>query len=177
MTNTLDQLLDPAMLEDLASQPLDEVRANRDECQRAEHGLSYVRRLAQGRLDIVGRELEHRRTGDDAGDLSSLVEELPQILADRMRGPGLGRPPQDLEPHELPDELLAELDAIAGPSRLGAMADADVADLEALVTDLEAFEQKVSGLRRQLHGQIDALQAEITRRYRTGEASVESLLA
>ena len=34
----------------------------------------------------------------------------------------------------------------------------------------------MSRRRRSLHERIDALQAEITRRYRTGEASVESLL-
>ena len=41
---------------------------------------------------------------------------------------------------------------------------------------LDQFEQQVSGRRRELHQRIDALQAEITRRYRTGEASVETLL-
>jgi len=34
----------------------------------------------------------------------------------------------------------------------------------------------VSSDRRALHGAIDALQAEIARRYQTGEASVDSLL-
>jgi hypothetical protein len=34
----------------------------------------------------------------------------------------------------------------------------------------------VSGQRRDLFERIDALQAEITRRYKTGEASVDSLL-
>ena len=177
MTTPLDTLLDPALLDAIERVPLDEVRTRRDRCQGAENGLSYVRRLAQGRLDIVGREMEHRRTGADPGDLSSLVEELPEILADRMRGPGLGRPPQDLEPHDIPEDMLSELDGIAGPTRLGGLAGADDDDVADLVASLEAFEQTVSGLRRQLHGQIDALQAEITRRYRTGEASVESLLA
>jgi hypothetical protein len=41
---------------------------------------------------------------------------------------------------------------------------------------LEALEREVSDRRRQFFDRIDTLQAEITRRYRTGEASVESLL-
>jgi hypothetical protein len=38
------------------------------------------------------------------------------------------------------------------------------------------FENDLSALRRRLHERIDALQAEIGRRYRDGEASVDSLL-
>ena len=41
---------------------------------------------------------------------------------------------------------------------------------------LSAYEADVSARRKALFEQIDALQAEITRRYKTGEASVESLL-
>lgn len=41
---------------------------------------------------------------------------------------------------------------------------------------MEGLEQEVSGVRRRLHAQIDQLQAEITRRYRSGEASVDALL-
>ena len=45
-----------------------------------------------------------------------------------------------------------------------------------MADQLAAFEQRVSGHRRDLFERIDALQAEITRRYKTGEASVDSLL-
>ena len=41
---------------------------------------------------------------------------------------------------------------------------------------LAALEVKVSGYRHDLFERIDALQAEITRRYKTGEATVDSLL-
>jgi hypothetical protein len=41
---------------------------------------------------------------------------------------------------------------------------------------LSALEVRVSGCRRDLFERIDALQAEITRRYKTGEATVDSLL-
>ncbi len=49
-------------------------------------------------------------------------------------------------------------------------------ELDQLHVDLEQLEHEVSNRRRQFFDRIDALQAEITRRYRTGEASVESLL-
>ena len=47
---------------------------------------------------------------------------------------------------------------------------------DALVERLSGYESGVSEQRHRLHQRIDALQAEITRRYRTGQASVESLL-
>ena len=49
-------------------------------------------------------------------------------------------------------------------------------DLDRMTADLDELEREVSDLRRQVFDCIDALQAEITRRYRTGEANVESLL-
>jgi hypothetical protein len=173
----LDALLAPELLDGLRERPLDEVRERRNACQAAENGLSYVRRLVQGRLDIVGREVEHRRDGGAPGDVSSLVDELPEILADRMRGPGMGRPPQDLEPTDVPEELLARVDEAAGPATLGDLSALHDDALDGLLAALQAIEQEVSGLRRKLHDQIDALQGEITRRYRDGEASVETLLA
>jgi len=42
---------------------------------------------------------------------------------------------------------------------------------------LAGFERTVSALRRTLFDRIDAIEAELTRRYRTGEASVDSLLS
>ena len=51
----------------------DEIRAMRAECQQAEVALSYLRRLIQGRLDIVHAYLEHAGT-DSRPDLSTLVD-------------------------------------------------------------------------------------------------------
>ena len=64
------------------------------------------------------------------------------------------------------------------------MADADLADvatlgdaeLDALAERLRGFEATVSGRRQALHACIDTLQDEIKRRYREGEADVDSLL-
>ena len=45
-----------------------------------------------------------------------------------------------------------------------------------IADELQALEHDVSDLRRALFGRIDTLQAELTRRYRDGEAHVEELL-
>jgi hypothetical protein len=153
-----------------------EVRSMRAECQEIETGLSYLRRLVQGRLDIVGAESQRRREGAAPGDISQLISQLPEILSDRTRAPGLGRLPQLLAPGEVDAELTARLDDIMGDHDLESLPDLTAEGLDKMHDALEALEREVSDRRRDLFDQIDALQAEITRRYRTGEASVESLL-
>jgi hypothetical protein len=176
MTSPLDTILEPGYLDDLEARPLEEIRSKRAECQAIETTLSYLRRLVQGRLDIVGVELARRRGGGDPGDVSSLVEQLPQILADRLRAPGVGRLPQHLEPGDAVPDLEAELDEVTAGHDVSALPACSDDELATLLAGLESFEHKVSGLRRALFDRIDALQAELTRRYKSGEATVDSLL-
>jgi hypothetical protein len=176
MASDLGALLDPSYLGDLPARDMDEVRAMRAACQEVETGLSLLRRVVQGRLDIVGLELQRRAEGGDPEDLPALIARLPEVLSDRTRAPGVGRLPQMMAPGELPSELEAELDGIVGDGHLADLPSVDDASLHAMAAQLTAFEQRVSGYRRELFERIDALQAEITRRYKTGEASVDSLL-
>jgi hypothetical protein len=172
----LDRILDPSYLGDLKARSMNEVRAMRAECQEVETGLSFLRRLVQGRLDIVGVERQRRRDGGEPGELSTLISELPEILADRTRAPGVGRLPQLLAPGEIDPDLEQRLETIVAGHDVESLPELSDENLGQLHDDLEALERDVSSYRRQLFDRIDALQAEITRRYRTGEASVESLL-
>jgi hypothetical protein len=176
MPADLDDLLDPSYLDDLPARSMDEIRAMRAESQQVETGLSLLRRLVQGRLDIVGVELTRRAEGGDPGDLPDLIARLPEVLADRTHAPGVGRLPQVMAPGELPPGLQDELDSIVGAAELSELQGIDAEQLAAIADRLAVFEQKVSAQRRALFERIDALQAEITRRYRTGEASVDTLL-
>lgn len=173
---SLAEVLDPAYVADLAGQDLDEVRSRRDRAQRVENGVSYLRRLAQGHLDIVNHERIRRREGGAPGDLAEVIGRLPDILAEHTRGPGLARPPQDLEPAVVPEELRAELDAIMAEADLADLPTLDDAGLAELGERLAAFEAEVSARRQALHACIDALQDEIKRRYRDGEADPDSVL-
>lgn len=176
---TLAEVLDPAYVAGLADRELDDVRSMRDQAQRVENGVSFLRRLAQGHLDIVNHERTRRREGadsGDSGDLSDLIGQLPDILAEHGRGPGSGRPPQDLDPALVPPELQAMLDEIIDGADLSALPGLDDDALDALIERLGSFETVVSARRHELHGCIDTLQDEIKRRYRDGEANVESLL-
>lgn len=181
MKESLDRVTAPGYLADLPARPLADVRAMRAECQALENALSYVRRVAQGRLDIVGAELARRRAGGDPADLGDLIGRLPDILADRTRasasaGPGAVRPPMDFSGEGFDDELSQEVDSIFNPANSGDISGLPDERLDDVRERLAEYEQLTSGRRQSLHGIIDALQAEITRRYRTGEATVDSLL-
>jgi len=132
--------------------------------------------VAQGRIDIVAAELLRRRDGGDPADLSELVARLSDILTDRSRSGGPIRAPHDITVDRVADELIAELDVILGPGAIGDLPHHDEAELAVTRDALTDFERTLSATRRSIHDTLDALQAELTRRYRTGEATVDSLL-
>jgi hypothetical protein len=172
----LDRLLDPAYVADLAGVDLAAVRLRRAACQLREESVSYLRRVIQVRLDVLGTELARRQSGEAPAQMSDVIARLPEILAEHSRAPGMGQAPRELRLPDIDDELTRLVDDIITPGRLSELADIDTDELAALVDQFEALEHEVSGVRRALHGQIDVLQGEITRRYRTGEATVDALL-
>lgn len=176
MDRQLDEILSKGFLGDVARRPINEIRSLRLVCQAVETKLSYLRRLVQGRHDIVAGELERRHSGGDPGDLSALVDQLPQILADRIHSPGVGRLPQLLEPGDVSGRLVDRLNSIVPLSHLTDFLELSNAELEAIASDLQTLEVEVSSLRQAAFERIDTLQAELTRRYRDGEADVEELL-
>lgn len=169
----IDRVLSADYLADLGGQSLADVRALRGDAEQEEVDLSYLRRLLQGRVDIIRAE-RSRRAADDAG--GSLVEELPRILADDGRtGPrGLGRhaarEPSRADAHRRYVEALV---ADVGLSDVQAMGDGELAGA---LEVFEAEERRVSDLRKRVQQVMDACTAEIARRYRDGEADVSTLL-
>ncbi len=176
MAPDLARVLDEGYLDDLTAISIERVRAMRAECDELETGLSMLRRIVQGRLDIVGLELGRRRDGGRPGDLAALIEQLPEVLAGHSRTEGPGRLPARFTPAEPDASLRAELDGIADEAALRSLPEIGSERLEALTASLYELEQRVSAQRRELHRRLDALQAELVRRYRTGEATVEELL-
>ena len=172
-TRRIDRVLAEDYLAGLAEAPLADVRAMRAEAEQEEVDLSYVRRLVQGRIDIVRAELARR----DGGGGGSLVDNLVQVLTDQgTRGParGLGRhatlEPSRVDAHQrYVEALVADVDLSDTTAR-------SAEELERAQRVLEEVEQAVSAKRRQVQTVLDALQAEITRRYRDGEADVSALL-
>lgn len=168
-------MTDPGYLEGLEGWTLQQVRDRRAETTEAETGLSYLRRIVQGRLDIVAAERTHRSNGE-RGELSALVEELPAILSGNVHAPGLGRLPTLMAPGEMDPQLDRRLEEILPASRLSSLSDLSDEDLQRSAEELTAFERSISTMRRAVLDVDDRLQEEIVRRYRTGEATVDSLL-
>jgi hypothetical protein len=155
---------------------MEALRQRRNDLQATEQALSYVRRLVQGRLDILLDERQHRVEGTGGRDAAALVADLPKILSEHVTGGGRGALPEvSLPPGDL-DEVVDQVDHIINADRLGSVSDLSAEDLDAVVDALADLERRVSQHRRALHGAIDALQEEIVRRYKSGEASVDALL-
>jgi len=174
-TDDVDRVLLADYLGDLPSRPIEEIRSMRAECRAVEDKVSYLRRMVQGRLDIVAADMRRRSEGGSPDDLPSLVDRLPDILGSESRAAGPGRLPSGLVSVD-DDDLTADLDAVAGAGVLDALpelGDGELADLARRIGDLE---REVSDRRKALFARIDALQAELARRYRTGEANVGTVL-
>ena len=166
----------PTYLGDVSALDLAALRARRGECQHVEETLSFLRRVVQGELDIVVGELERRRSGGDRDDLSDLVARLPQLLSSRVSTGTGGRLTVPTAPDEDTGSLGIELGALLTQHDLSELPARNDDQLRMAAAELGGFEAKVSTLRRSLHDRIDAMQAELVRRYRTGEASVDKLL-
>ena len=172
----LTEVTDPRFLEGIELWTLDEVRATRDDLAAIETGLSYLRRVVQSRLDIVFAERSQRESGESAG-AAGLVEKLPEILGSNLRSSGTGRLNTSFIPTRVPEELDRRLEAILPASRVGGLSDLSTDQLSDAARSLADLELLVSSERRQVFDVIDRLQDEIVRRYKTGEATVETLLA
>jgi len=96
------------------------------------------------------------------------------VLSSHLTG-GVARPPRPVE--NLAENVLSDaLDAVCtehGFSRLEELAPDELLNLEHQLT---AFERQVSDNRRDRYDRLDLLSAELVRRYREGEASVDGLL-
>jgi hypothetical protein len=168
----VDELLDPAFLEGAQALPMAEVRRLRRQAEQEEVNLSYTRRLLQGRLDIVRRELQRRAEHDGR----SLVDLLPEILAEKGRGPahGLGRH-QTVQP-SAPEEYESWVNGLTDVD-LSSITELSDAKLEKAARALAEAEKGLSERRRGVQQVMDALAGELGRRYRDGEADVAALLA
>lgn len=177
VTSSLAALLEPAYVDGLPSLPIEEIRSRRDHANEVEVGLSYVRRLIQGRLDIVLAEIRRRETGVGDGNVADLVDRLPEILSDRVRSPGIGRLPTLMAPAETELWEVHRLDEIVDADALATLPAHNEAQIRAIADALADFEHAISAGRRSVHDVIDRLQDELVRRYKSGEATVDTLLS
>ena len=162
----IQPLLDPSYVDAIANRSTDELRAMKTECAEIETSVSYYRRLAQGRIEILDAELDRRSRG---GSVEDLISHLPDILA----GEG-GRSSSTQSRIAEPEAPVVELEWSDGRERL--ITDTTLANLPLLDDagvssvreELREFERDLSDVRRELHGVIDQVEHEIAQRQAAG---------
>ena len=174
--------IDRVLAEDHAatvrSLPMQELRDVREDAEHEEADLSYLRRLLQGRIDLVNAEIDRRRrVAAGETDVPSLLSDLPRILADGPRPPARGLGRHAVVAPEEPSEHRRRVEQLAGDLDLTNIGSCSDDALQTTLTTLEEAEAEVSTRRKQVHAVLDAFAAEITRRYRDGEADVAALLS
>jgi len=168
----IDRILNRGYASDLEGRTIEQIRAMREECAEEEALVSYERRLLHGRLAVVRFEID-RRAGKVEG---SVIDMLPQILADE-RGPSRGAFPgkdPDLEAFREPTRRISKLLSDDTLTSLPTLSDDELRDR---LRALEEAEREVSDVRASLLPILDALNEEIGRRYKSGEADPSDALS
>jgi hypothetical protein len=167
----IDRILRPQYADGLAAMSLDELRSRRDECLAEREYLSLLRRLVQGRAEILKAEVE-RRGG--AGQEGTLVERLSKVLASESHGTSrgeavkVGLPEEEMLQARRRVERLAMDAGLSDPTALGD------GQLSGAVDVLEAEEQQVSRDRSAVIDVLDRVQDELKRRYKEDPSLVLS---
>ena len=159
----IDKIRDPSFVVGLADMSLDDVRARRDDCLAEREYLSLLRRLLQGRAEILKAEAEARAGGDTA----PLVDRLSQILADDDHPvTSRGEAVRVAVPEE--EMLLARrrVERLAADSKLSDPAALNDEELGAAIEALATEESGISDARRDVIGVLDTVQDELKRRYK-----------
>jgi hypothetical protein len=160
----IDRIRDAGYVQDVGELSLDDLRQRRDECLAEREYLSLLRRLVQGRAEILRAELDARGSNEDRGPL---VDRLAQILAgderqtaSRGEAVKVGLPEEEML---LARRRIERLVADAGISDPAALNDESLA---AAVELLASEEREVSTARSDVILVLDTLQDELKRRYR-----------
>ena len=169
----VDRVLADGSATGLAELDLDELRSRRREAEQEEADLSYLRRMLQGRMSTsCGRARpapgRRRRTVVDAAVRASWPT---AAAATRGLGRHLTVEPSRVDEHRRGvEQLIADV----GMSDVAGRTDDE---LRGALERARRYEHGVSEVRRAVQDVMDALTAEIARRYRDGAATVDDLLA
>ena len=169
----IDLISDPAYVEDLGSISMDQLRERRAVLDDLDTEFSFYRRMLHGRMDLLSFEMR-RRSGEET---RSIIEALPQILADGIDGPSRNTIPRDL-PLTLPQlggQGNRAIDRVLGDDFLARLPSLEDDELEEIQTALTEAEREVSSQRRAVYDVHDQINAEITRRYREGLVDASDL--
>jgi hypothetical protein len=159
----LASVTDESYLSSIETLPIRDLRGKRDEASWVENLLSYARRVLQARIDIAEVGVEQLESGDVANEVSRVLTEHRGATAPSARWTEVDLSPED---ESLAAAWLEDL--------ITSRATTDAA--EPTVGELKTVERGISEVRAKLHAVLESISAEVVRRYREGEADVETLL-
>jgi hypothetical protein len=160
----LDRILKPDYLDDLAGKSMDDIRTSRDECLAEREFLSYLRRLLQGRLEILVDERRARKTGEEP---APLVERLASIFAaETPIGPGRGEPLRLGVPEEEMLQARRRVERLLDDSAISDPTSLSDEKLTQAIDKLQIEEREISDQRKVVMDCHDRLQDEVKRRYK-----------
>ena len=171
----LERIVDPSYTEGLRDKAMAALRTMREECRDGETEVSFERRLCQARIDILSAELE-RRSGNEDVDL---LARLPEILAAEGRAPSRSPLPDRAPDFSIPrnaDVPRRRVEEIVGEQTLAKLPQVATEELKGIIESLGSHERDLSGKRQEIHTVMDKIQAEIVRRYTSGEADPAAVL-
>jgi hypothetical protein len=162
----IDRIQRPDYLEGIDALSLEDLRARRDECLAEREYLSLLRRLVQGRAEILAAEITARAEGGDE-QAAPLVDRLAAILTadepdpvSRGEAVRVGLPEDELLLARRRVERLVADAEVSDPSGM------DDATLAEVVERLGTEERELSTSRRSVIEVLDVLQGELMRRYK-----------
>ena len=160
----IDRIKEPSFVEGLQELSLEDLRARRDECMSEREYLSLLRRLLQGRAEILQAALDARGSAEEQ---APLVQRLATILADddhpstsRGEAVRVSVPEDEMLLARRRVERLATDAELSDPSELSDTA------LASVIVSLSTEEHGVSEDRRAVIDVLDVLQDELKRRYK-----------
>jgi hypothetical protein len=169
----IDRVLDPRFVAGVGRLDLAELRSRREEAEAEEADISYLRRLLQGRLDILRAELVRRSSGGEQ-DVAGLLAGLPAILTDDAPGT-FSAIPRILVPSRA-DQHRRRVERLVSDETVARLPELDVEELTRAVEVLAHEEESVSTHPRAVQRVVDLLRGELAGRYRDGGAHVSQLL-
>jgi hypothetical protein len=163
LASELDEISSASFVAGLSGLSVAEVRERRDRAVRSENLLSYVRRTLQARIDLFQATAT---VGNQPHE--DVTTEVVRVLGDRAPHGG-GSSARfveveiDSEDRADAESWLASVMATDSPGHV-------------TVDSLISAERGISSTRAKLHGVIEVLSTEMVSRYKSGDATVESLL-
>lgn len=167
----IDRVLAPGFADHPEGLDGAQLRARRAEADQEETDLSYVRRLLQGRLDLLRAESTRRAEGVPSRlprTDEELVAELRRVLADRGAAVATADVRYvDAEPSRV-GEHRRQVEAVVADVEISGSGDLDDEALDRVTARLAELEREVSSTRSQVQQVLDALNHEVAVRVEQG---------